>query len=204
LLGCLALIASGCQKSEEIERYRALKAEVVAEVNKHEKSARREPAPPVPTQFLAAIVPQASELWFFKLAGPPDKVTDQAVNFLSFIRSLKFGESEGAMPEWRVPEGWVEGPGNPMRRATFKIPAGDEQLDMSISTLPRSKDLDDDILQNVNRWRGQLNLPKLAPEEIATHTKQIELGETTVTFVNISGMMKPNTMGQPPFARGGR
>src|SRR5690242_15894988 len=63
VLGCLVLATIGCQKSEEIEHYRALKPEVVAEVNRHEKSARREPARPVPTQFLAAIVPQASELW---------------------------------------------------------------------------------------------------------------------------------------------
>src|SRR3954469_20730083 len=65
---------------------------------------------------------------------------------------------------WKTPEGWTESPPGEMRVASFKISGKDgRQADLSI--VPLSGGGGGDIA-NVNRWRGQVGLPPLSPEEI--------------------------------------
>lgn len=67
---------------------------------------------------------------------------------------------QGAL-KWSLPKGWSEAPGGgTMRFATFKAPyAG--KLEATVVVLPGPAGGE---LANVNRWRGQINLPGLADE----------------------------------------
>src|SRR5688572_25172164 len=50
-----------------------------------------------PRRTLAAMVPNGTLTWFFKLKGPPDVVEKQKANFDAFVRSLKF-KRDGSTP----------------------------------------------------------------------------------------------------------
>ena len=50
-----------------------------------------------PRRTLAAMVPNGTLTWFFKLKGPPEVVEKQKPNFDAFVRSLKF-KRDGSMP----------------------------------------------------------------------------------------------------------
>jgi hypothetical protein len=58
------------------------------------------------------------------------------------------------------PEGWVPGELGSMRAASFTVKgAADATADVSVIPLPGNSG---SILENVNRWRGQVQLPPLA------------------------------------------
>ena len=72
-------------------------------------------------RMLAAIVPHAGRVWFFKLLGPADVVGAQKANFESFMHSLKpgaagaapAGEAQaGAMPADHPPVAGGQAPGS--------------------------------------------------------------------------------------------
>ncbi len=63
---------------------------------------------------------------------------------------------QGAL-KWSLPKGWAELPGGGMRFATFKAPYVGK-LEATVVVLPGPAGGE---LANVNRWRGQINLPPL-------------------------------------------
>ncbi len=62
-----------------------------------------------------------------------------------------------------LPEGWVVEPGPGMRHSTITIGDGDAAIEMSITPLGARAA---DPVQNINRWRGQLNLAPLTEEDV--------------------------------------
>ena len=61
--------------------------------------------------------------------------------------------SEPAQLTWKLPEGWKENPPSEFRVASFKV---EDKADVSVVPLPGAAGGD---LSNVNRWRGQVELP---------------------------------------------
>ena len=64
---------------------------------------------------------------------------------------------------WIAPNHWLEGKKNSMRIGSYKIPYNDSFADLSITYF---KGDGGGLLENVNRWRGQLDLPTTTIEEI--------------------------------------
>lgn len=79
-------------------------------------------------------------------------------------------EAVSAPPlQYKLPADWKEKPPSSMRVASFKsVAPGGKETDISVVTLPGTAGGD---LANVNRWRGQLNLP---PIDEATLEKSAE------------------------------
>ncbi len=67
-------------------------------------------------------------------------------------------------PAWMVPQHWQPGTVSAMRRGSFRVTQDGESVDISITVFPGDVG---GLVANVNRWRGQIGLPALAPEEIA-------------------------------------
>ena len=208
LLGALGLTtAAGCEKSEPIARYQA---------NKTPPIEPRQKAPPhdVPGQppqpagepmdrMLGAILPLGGQGWFFKLMGPKDTVAAQAEAFEALVKSVHFS-AEGK-PQWTLPAGWQQQPGNDLRFATLAIPGEGKPLEVSVTVLPNSGNDDENyILLNVNRWRGQLGMPPIAKEQMAGESTAIPLEGVTATLVNLLGTAAPSGMGRGPFQSGAR
>ncbi|QDT38964.1 hypothetical protein [Stratiformator vulcanicus] len=158
-----------------------------------------------PTQMIAAIIPQGEEAWFFKVDGNPAAVTPLMKPFLELVKSVEFGDDGDAT--WDTPDGWTQQAGNQIRFATLQT--GDEEV--SVTRLPIfGDDLDEYILSNVNRWRGQVNLPPMDQADLHQggdlneETRLLTLGDgTEVTLVNFSGVKAGGTS-VPPFAGTGR
>lgn len=211
----LALAVGGCRPTESITQY----------------TVAKEPVPPLPSltlpepstsgelmRTIAAMVPQQEQTWYFKMTGPEKAVEAEMENFLRLVSSLKFDKAGGTQPSWELPEGWTEEPGSGMRFRTLKT-GGDEPQEVSVIPLDGDATDDDYLLQNINRWRGQLGLPPKSSKTLfTTNTRTDEarretLAGRSVVLVNFVGHAQPSDMGgsggppfagRPPFAGGER
>ncbi len=204
LIGLVAIWHCGCEKQNEITRYRVLKPQVVWEQN-HVDVARESKiddhlSPPT-DRMLAAMIPQASQTWFFKVTGPKDDVAAKKQSFLNFVRSVHFSGGADSEPEWGIPEGWRRLPASAGRSefakrfATLEIPTEHEPLKLTVVPMPGGQD----ALQNVNRWRKQLGLRPILNHQMVKETVQIELDGTTVTVVDLVGWSSSSGMDRVPI-----
>jgi len=152
-------------------------------------------------RMLAAIVPQPTQTWFFKLVGPIDIVTGQKSNYDRFIHSLKFPAppqdapaataADDASPATQpspityvVPAGWTEKPErNEFRVVAFDIPDGNQSGQVIVARMPANSGT---LLDNINRWRQQVHLDPLTdPSQIPAQT--LKLGGLDAMMWDIEG-----------------
>jgi hypothetical protein len=86
-----------------------------------------------------------------------------------------------------------------MRAATFWVPTDDKPLEISVTTLPW-RGTPDELLSNVNRWRGQLQLPAIEARGLADVTSELEAGDAKITLVDLKGQFQGSGMMGGPFA----
>jgi hypothetical protein len=144
-------------------------------------------------RMLAAIVPHADRIWFFKLTGPHEIVSAQKPSFDSFINSLapaapsiaSAADQTPALPApsaqapvtlrtYKAPTSdWRELPDQkPPRVAAFQIGAAENKADFVITRFPTNGA--GSFLDNINRWRNQLGL---APVD---SVEAVEMKDTTI------------------------
>jgi hypothetical protein len=186
-LGVLALLA-GCQESETISRYQAPKPVVV--------EAPR-------TRTVGAIVPRGDQAWFFKLTGLAVQLEGARQTFDEFLETVEF-DSAGN-PQWPLPEGWRERPGDAIRYRTLLMSTDVNPLEISVTRLPLPEtELDEYLLSNVNRWRDQLSLGPLEKDQLSQDMVTIRLGGELVAYVvDFEGRGMGRMGGAPPFAASG-
>lgn len=189
------LLVTGCDDAE-IRTYTIPKQDAVYAANYVEG----------PDRMLAALIPSQGRGWFFKLSGLKEPVGEQSQAFRDFLTSVRFDPKSGD-PEWDLPEGWLRKPsgGGGMRFATLQIGSADDPLELSVIVLPMpASDFDAYLLQNVNRWRGQLKLSAITREQLAEETESLPSDDLKVTLVkNLVGHMKSTGPMTGPFAGGG-
>ncbi len=177
LAGLLVVYASGCADPDPIRQY---------QVAKPVPDDSFIPSPGTPVE----AAPRKSA-WFFKLQGPDDAVASQVEPFTQLVSSVRFG-SDGN-PQWSLPAGWTEQRESGMRFATIKS-AGDPPLEISVMALPaEDPDSTEDLLSNLNRWRGQLGLGDInATDGLAAardrgELLQLDSGGRKVSLFNLTG-----------------
>jgi hypothetical protein len=194
-IGSSLLLAAlfGCQKAETITTYETARTEPPPKaVNVEEVRERLD-------HMLAAIVPQQDKAWFFKLVVRGDAAAKELRKpFEEFIESIQLGKGDSP-PTWKLPQGWVEKPGDAMRTATIEIPYGDEKLELAVSTLPLNEEWPPFVERNVNRWMGQLQQGPLSAETVAKLGKKTPIeGGGEATVFDLVGFMKATPgMGMP-------
>jgi hypothetical protein len=72
--------------------------------------------------------------------------------------------AEGPGLAWTAPDRWQAGGSNPMRKATYEVAGAGGKAELTITAFP--SDVGGE-LANVNRWRGQVQLPPLAEADLA-------------------------------------
>lgn len=197
-----ASLLCGCEQQEKITSYTVPRDESLQTPEFLAETAKRKRQP---ARMLAAIAPHGSELWFFKLQGPPDDVTARDGEFHEFLKSVRFANDTKI--EWTLPATWKETPGDKNRYATLVL---NEQppLEVTVTVLAAGgDDRTQQLLDNINRWRGQLDLPHIEADDLPSRTETIQAGELTITAINIvgkaapksamGGMMMPPMMGHP-------
>ena len=154
-----ALVVAGCTKTED-------RKQESEDRSQNSGSSTQEAATPA---FQEAAEPSALP------PGHPD------INMST--QALPAGAaSDAPNPQWTVPAGWQEGQSSAMRRATFVVKDADGQTaEVVVSSFPG------DVggqLANVNRWRGQIGLGPLAPDEVAAITADVDIDGVKVTVVD--------------------
>lgn len=196
---CAVVLLAGCDKQEEISVYTVPSHESLQTPEFQKEAAARKSKP---ARMLAAIAQNGPYLWFYKLQGPPDVVADRDGEFREFLKSLRFS-AEGK-PEWTLPQGWREKPvderARGIRFATLVL-KDEPPLELTVTMLPAGEDLAQARLDNINRWRNQLDLPFLKVEDLPARTETLKAGEISVTYLNIVGKAKPSG-GMGPMAGG--
>src|SRR5437879_394758 len=171
--GLAALLLLGCQQ-DDIYSYRVPKPEA--------------------TRLLAAIIPHGGQTWFIKLVGPMSHVEEQKEPFDQFIRSVRFTDQAERPITWTVPQGWRTGPEAKMRYATFYLGSQEDPLELTVSMAAGS------VLQNVNRWRGQIGLREIQESELGQFAKELPLdcGPATLADMTSRGGRDTGTMPAGP------
>lgn len=184
---CFVLILLGCQ-NEEIERYKVPKPESLPRVEL--------PTPQGPPQLLlAAIVPHGERTWFFKVVGAPEDVTPLKAPFETFLQSVRFPEKGEPPITWTAPKDWQEEKGAGMRHATFRI--GSKGLELTV--IPLGKEFGS-ILDNINRWRGQIGLRPITQGDLATVSREFKWDGGSGLLVEMTGVEVGKAGKMPPFA----
>jgi hypothetical protein len=182
----------GCRRAEQIESYKVPK-EIRPATSANETSG------PPTDRMLAAILPAGDRAWFFKVVGPVTAIDKHADAVNDFFGKLTIGDDGRA--KWTLPEGWQEQPGNEMRLATLVIPGEGKPLEMTVNALPW-RDTEADVVSNVNRWRGQLKLGDITAKELPEFTRQVKVGDQTMTLVDLLGRFQGSGMMAPFAGRG--
>jgi hypothetical protein len=202
LLALLLIVSPlliGCGSKEEIRSYPIT------------KEAEQTSAPPVDSarpvgnaeltdRMLGAILPAGRQTWYFKAVGPAAAMDKNADAISAFFQTIRVSP-DAAKPEWKIPEGWNEQAGSGMRAATLMIPADGKPIEMSVIAMP-STGAPGELRDNVNRWRGQLQLPPVDERGLAATVKEAKVGDATMSLVDLRGQFSAGSM-TAPFAGGG-
>jgi hypothetical protein len=190
----VAIAFGGCGSEDEIRSYS------VAKEKKEAAPVAASTSSEATDRMLGAILPAGQQTWYFKTVGPIAAVDERADEILKFFETIRFNAGS-AKPEWQTPEGWQEQAGSGMRAATILIPADPKPLEMSVIALP-SSGTPNELLDNVNRWRGQLQLPEINEHGLAAGVNQLQVGENTMSLIDLRGQFSAGSM-TAPFAGGG-
>jgi hypothetical protein len=86
---------------------------------------------------------------------------------------------------WSAPAAWRTKSGSAMRKGSYAVPGpGGAEADLSITAFPGDVGGD---LANVNRWRGQVQLPPLGPAELEGAVARFQSNGLAVTVVDLTG-----------------
>lgn len=106
--------------------------------------------------------------------------------------------SQGAGLAWTAPTHWKSIPASAMRKATYKI-AGDGGTEAELSITAFPGDVGGELM-NLNRWRGQLQLPPVAEAEFATAVTRREHNGLKFGLVDLAGSSQRLLGAWVPFA----
>lgn len=164
-----------------------------------------------PLGMLAAIVAHNGATWFVKLTGPAAIVAAEKPRFLEFLATIQPAASapapvataaplpampaapaevvaaSAAIPDlrWTAPAHWLPKPPSALRKATFVIPGGGAApAELAVTTFPGNVGGE---LANVNRWRGQLQLPPLDDAALATAVTRLTAHDLPIAVVDFAG-----------------
>ncbi len=153
--------------------------------------------------ILVGILPLKTETWYFKFSGPVGVIRKSGGEFAEFLRSVRIAGSGKSAPtsapasapsggkkvNVTPPEGWTASEGSAMRAASFSI-AGPDGTTADVSVVPIPGD-SGSVLDNVNRWRAQLQLaPLVSADDPALGNKaESPSGELFVSHMTSSELI---------------
>ncbi len=88
---------------------------------------------------------------------------------------------------WKSPSNWEELPKSNFRIGNYKVSKGNRSAELSISPLPKGAG---SLGANINRWRGQLQLPPQTQEELQKEIKTKQINNKVFTLVEITSQIK--------------
>jgi len=71
-----------------------------------------------------------------------------------------------------------------MRKAAFNVSADGETGEITVIDLSKESS---PLLENINRWRGQVKLDPIKEADLAANTEQLKAGKLEATYVKLIG-----------------
>jgi hypothetical protein len=167
------------------------------------------------TRMIVAVARTNDMAWFFKMMGEAGLVNQQVPAFLGYLKSFQFpSDSAGAQeqpglpanhppvggtkpplaasspaaggkPNWQVPAGWRETDPGSMLTAKY-IVSGPENSQAAVN-ISSGTGAGGGLVNNVNRWRGQLGLNSLSESEIKPLVTPLDAGDGKAMLIDMSG-----------------
>jgi hypothetical protein len=188
LVPLLLAFAFGCGPSDEIKSYSVPK-EKLAPTAPTGVSAPAATGPDK-ARLLGAIIPAAGgSSYFVKMTGTPEAVEPHAAAFEEFVKSV---DVSATPPKYTAPAGWKQGPARQMRVVTFLVGDGEKPLEAYLS-----EPFAGSVLDNVNRWRGEVGAKPVTEAELPAATKELP-GPTKKYLIDVRGPGGSGGM-MPPF-----
>ncbi len=161
LLACSVALA-GCKKPE-VKSYRIPK-ETTAEAAPA-AAASTNAAPAAPAAPAGSALPAAGA------AG--NSMANTAV-----------ATAAGAELTWKAPPQWTPKTGSAMRKGSYAIKGGAGDAELAITAFPGDVGGE---LANINRWRGQVQLPPIAAGELGAAAQRFDRNSLHFTVVDLAG-----------------
>ncbi|HEY9154581.1 MAG TPA: hypothetical protein VIM69_05590 [Opitutaceae bacterium] len=168
------------------------------------------------SRILGAWLKQPDRTWFFKLSGEADLVAAQQSAFEEFLKSITItapapsdalvGEisgssgvstTSGVTPPnaagapgahtvtWSAPNAWTTKPLGTMRKGSFTVHGKNgAEADLSVISFPGDAG---GVAENLNRWRGQLQLETQDATTLAAASSTIANDNLRFTVVDYTG-----------------
>jgi len=116
-----------------------------------------------------------------------DKIAVYRIPKENVTVAMESGELAAPGPEhsaqWVKPDGWSEQPVSEMRLGSFKVNGPDgTSADVSVVAFPGEAG---GLVSNINRWRGQLELPPLEEKQLPETIQQTEIQGAPAFFVDL-------------------
>jgi hypothetical protein len=189
ILGLSLATILGCQK-DEISHYQVPRLEIPLQPKQAGASG--------PLRMITAIFPQPDRTWFFKLTGLPEEVDKHKGEFEHFLQSVRFTKKGNPPVTWTVPEGWHREAGAGLRFASFRFGTAEHPLELTVTPLGAEAGT---LLDNVNRWRGQLSLKPIDEADLNKLIQEFEVDGVKAMMVDLTGTGSGKASMSPPFAK---
>jgi hypothetical protein len=142
---------------------------------------------------IVVSVPRNGATWFIKLNGDAAVVGDAKPGFMDFLASVRFPGAAATgvdtvasvSPEWSVPSNWTKTEPGAMVFRSFSI--GDNAGNSAAVTVSFFPGDVGGNLANVNRWRGQMELPEVADLSLNGLTENVDTLGGTGLMVDFEG-----------------
>jgi hypothetical protein len=92
--------------------------------------------------------------------------------------------ASGAALSWTAPATWTAKTGSSMRKGSYTVKGDGAEADMAITAFPGDVGGD---LANLNRWRGQIQLPPVGQAEFNAATQHLDRNGLHMTVVDVAG-----------------
>ena len=161
------------------------------------------------SRILGAWLHQPTQVWFFKMMGPSDMVSNQKGAFLQFIQSLTLGNApvsggtaaaapatppmpagmasmpvqsdSGASLVWSAPSEWTAQKLSPTRKGSYSVEKG---VEVAVTAFPGDVG---GVTANINRWRGMVGLDAIDDAHVSQYTTDVENSGLHFTLVESIG-----------------
>lgn len=97
---------------------------------------------------------------------------------------------------YKVPEGWTELPASGIRKANLRVSDDNGTAELTVTVFPGDVGGN---LANINRWRGQVGLEAVTPEELASFTESYTISQHRGLYTRIEGGTDSILGGLLPF-----
>lgn len=124
-------------------------------------------------RILGAVIPYATQAFYIKATDRIDRLEAVASEFRTVVERFSVDPKTGSL-ELSLPEKWsMKKRENDIAMAELNVVTASGNVQFTITSLSKPEDLsqwDDYLLSNINRWRGQLQLP---PTDVSSLQKDL-------------------------------